>query len=86
MSLLWFLLFGFVVGLLARALLPGRQGMGFVMTMLLGVIGSFFGGLIGNLISGVPFDRVHPAGLLGSVLGAIVVLAVTGMGRGRFST
>ena len=86
MSLLWFLLFGFVVGLLARALLPGRQGMGFVMTTLLGVIGSFFGGMLGNFISGVPFDRVHPAGLLGSVLGAIVLLAVTGMGRGRFST
>jgi len=86
MSIVLFLIFGFVVGLLARAVLPGRQGMGLVMTAVLGVIGSFLGGLIGNMISGVPFDRIHPAGLLGSVLGAVIVLAVTGMGRGRFST
>lgn len=86
MSILVFLIFGFFVGLLARALLPGRQGMGIIMTALLGVVGSFFGGLLGNLISGNAWDRVHPAGLLGSVLGAIIVLAVTGMGRSRFST
>jgi uncharacterized membrane protein YeaQ/YmgE (transglycosylase-associated protein family) len=86
MSILVFLIFGFVVGLLARALLPGRQGMGLAMTTVLGVIGSFLGGLIGNFISGSPLDRIHPAGMLGSVLGAIIVLAVTGMGRGRFST
>jgi uncharacterized membrane protein YeaQ/YmgE (transglycosylase-associated protein family) len=86
MSILVFLIFGFFVGLLARALLPGRQGMGLAMTTVLGVIGSFLGGLIGNFISGSSFDRIHPAGLLGSVLGAIIVLAVTGMGKGRFST
>ena len=86
MSILIFLIFGFFVGLLARALLPGRQGMGLMMTTVLGVIGSFLGGLLGNMISGAPFDRIHPAGMLGSILGAIIVLAVTGMGRGRFST
>jgi uncharacterized membrane protein YeaQ/YmgE (transglycosylase-associated protein family) len=86
MSVVVFLIFGFFVGLLARALLPGRQAMGLLMTTLLGVVGSFFGGLLGNWISGDAWDRVHPAGLLGSVLGAIIVLAVTGMGRRRFST
>jgi len=86
MSILIFLIFGFVVGLLARALLPGKQGMGLLMTTVLGVIGSFLGGLIGNFISGETFDRIHPAGLLGSVLGAIIVLGVTGLGRSRFST
>jgi uncharacterized membrane protein YeaQ/YmgE (transglycosylase-associated protein family) len=86
MRVLVFLIFGIFVGLLARALLPGRQGMGLLMTTLLGVVGSFFGGLLGNWISGDTWDRVHPAGLLGSVLGAIIVLAVTGMGRRRFST
>lgn len=86
MSILVFLIFGFFVGLLARALLPGRQGMGLMMTTLLGVVGSFFGGLLGNWISGDAWDRIHPAGLIGSVLGAIMVLAVTGMGRRRFST
>ena len=87
MSLLIFLLFGFFAGLLARALLPGRQSMGIIMTTLLGAMGSFLGGLLGNFISGQPWDRIHPAGLIGSVLGAIIVLAVTGMGgRSRFST
>jgi uncharacterized membrane protein YeaQ/YmgE (transglycosylase-associated protein family) len=86
MSLLVFLIFGFFVGLLARALLPGRQGMGLLMTALLGIAGSFLGGLLGNWISGDAWDRVHPAGLLGSVLGAITVLAVTGAGRRGLST
>lgn len=86
MSLLLFLVFGFVVGLLARALLPGRQSMGIVMTMVLGMIGSFLGGLIGNMLTGDPIGTLHPAGIIGSVIGAIVVLAVTGMGKHRFST
>jgi uncharacterized membrane protein YeaQ/YmgE (transglycosylase-associated protein family) len=86
MSLIVFLFFGFFVGLIARALLPGRQSMGLVMTTVLGAIGSFLGGLLDNLIAGDAISRIHPAGLIGSVLGAIVVLAVTGMGRHRFST
>lgn len=86
MSLLVFLILGFFVGLVARALLPGRQSVGLLMTALLGIAGSFLGGLLGNLISGDAWDRVHPAGLLGSVLGAIIVLAVTGVGRRGFST
>jgi uncharacterized membrane protein YeaQ/YmgE (transglycosylase-associated protein family) len=82
MSLLLFLVFGFVVGLLARALLPGRQSMGMIMTAVLGMVGSFIGGLIGNMISGDPVGQVHTAGLLGSVLGAIAVLAaVSGFSR-----
>ncbi len=86
MSLLLFLVFGFFVGLLARALMPGRQSMGLIMTTVLGAIGSFLGGLIGNMISGDPIGQIHPAGIIGSVLGAIIVLAVTGMGSRRFST
>lgn len=86
MSLLLFLVFGFVVGLLARALLPGRQSMGLIMTAVLGMVGSFLGGLVGNMITGDPIGTVHAAGLLGSVLGAIIVLAVvSGVGRHRFS-
>lgn len=76
MSLLLFLIFGFVVGLIARALVPGNQGMGFVRTTLLGVVGSFVGGLIGNLITGDPIGSVRSAGLIGSVLGAILLLAI----------
>ena len=76
MSLLWFLLFGFLVGWIARAIVPGAQGMGAVRTTLLGAVGSFVGGLLGNVISGSPLDHVHSAGWIGSVLGAVILLAV----------
>jgi uncharacterized membrane protein YeaQ/YmgE (transglycosylase-associated protein family) len=81
MSILLFLLFGFVVGLIARALVPGNQDMGIVKTTLLGAVGSFVGGLIGNLISGDGLTSVHSAGWIGSVVGAIVLLAVVGRRR-----
>jgi uncharacterized membrane protein YeaQ/YmgE (transglycosylase-associated protein family) len=76
MNLLLFLLFGFVVGLIARAIMPGRQDLGVLKTTLLGVAGSFIGGLLGSLISGAPPLRFHPAGWIGSILGAIILLAV----------
>jgi uncharacterized membrane protein YeaQ/YmgE (transglycosylase-associated protein family) len=81
MSLLLFLLFGFVVGLIARAIMPGNQGMGIIKTTLLGAVGSFVGGLLGNLISGGSLFAVHTAGWIGSVLGAVILLAILGRRR-----
>jgi uncharacterized membrane protein YeaQ/YmgE (transglycosylase-associated protein family) len=81
MHLLLFLVFGFVVGLIARAVMPGTQRMGIVKTTLLGAAGSFLGGLLGNLISGDPLGQVHSAGWIGSVLGAIILVAVLGRSR-----
>lgn len=77
MSLLLFLLFGFIVGLIARALLPGTQKMGIVRTTLIGVAGSFIGGLIGNIIAGNAL-RLHSAGWIGSIIGAIVLMLILG--------
>ncbi|HEX8438998.1 GlsB/YeaQ/YmgE family stress response membrane protein [Archangium sp.] len=85
MSIIWFIVVGLVAGLLARAILPGRQSMGLVATMLLGIVGSFVGGFVGALFS--PNRRVfdlHPSGLIMSVVGALVVLMLVGWaGRGR---
>jgi uncharacterized membrane protein YeaQ/YmgE (transglycosylase-associated protein family) len=81
MSLLLFLLFGFVVGLIARALVPGNQQLGIIKTTLLGAVGSFVGGVLGNLISGDPWGSIHSAGWIGSVIGAILLLAVLGRRR-----
>jgi uncharacterized membrane protein YeaQ/YmgE (transglycosylase-associated protein family) len=68
---------GFVVGLIARAIVPGADQMGFFATAALGIVGSFVGGFLGNLIrrpsEGAQF---HPAGFAMSVLGAIVALFV----------
>jgi uncharacterized membrane protein YeaQ/YmgE (transglycosylase-associated protein family) len=78
MSLLIFLVFGFIVGLIARAVMPGTQQMGIVRTTLIGVAGSFIGGLLGNLIAGNSFWHPHSAGWIGSVLGAVILMAILG--------
>jgi uncharacterized membrane protein YeaQ/YmgE (transglycosylase-associated protein family) len=84
MSLLLFLVFGLVVGLLARALLPGKQSMGLIMTTVLGIVGSLLGGLVGSMFSGSEVTRLTPAGIIGSVIGALAVLAIVGwIGRRR---
>ena len=84
MSILMFILFGLIVGFLARAIMPGRQSMGFVATALVGIGGSFVGGIVGNLLSGGPILSLHTAGFIGSIIGALVVLAVLGFaGRRR---
>jgi uncharacterized membrane protein YeaQ/YmgE (transglycosylase-associated protein family) len=73
--LLWYLIVGFVVGLIARAIVPGSQQMGLILTTVLGIVGSLVGGFIGGLVS-KPREgsRFHPAGFLLSIVGAIVVL------------
>jgi len=75
LHLLWALLAGFVIGLVARAVMPGANQMGFLLTTALGVGGSLVGGLIGGFVSkpkeGAPF---HPAGFLMSVVGALILL------------
>lgn len=71
----WMFVVGIVVGAIARFILPGAQGMGILMTGVLGILGSFVGGLIARIFSkppeGTPF---HPAGILLSIVGAVIVL------------
>lgn len=83
MGLLLFLLFGLVVGLIARAIMPGNQRMGLVATTLLGIAGSFIGGVVGSMISGGRVFDLHAAGLIGSILGALVLLFLVGYGTRR---
>ncbi len=78
MTIILFLVFGLVVGFLARALMPGRQKMGFVMTALLGVVGSFIGGFLTALITDKRVTDLNAAGLIGSVIGAMLVLFIAG--------
>jgi len=75
-GILVFIIFGVIVGFVARALMPGRQSMGLIMTALLGVAGSFIGGFLGSLISDRRVTELHTAGLIGSVLGAILLLVL----------
>lgn len=68
--------FGLAVGFIGRLLVPGRDPMGFLGTMLIGVAGSFLGGFLTQLLWGLD-GEFQPASWIGSILGAIlVVLAV----------
>jgi uncharacterized membrane protein YeaQ/YmgE (transglycosylase-associated protein family) len=75
LHILWAIIVGFIVGLIARALMPGVQHLGFLLTTVLGIAGSLVGGFIGSLISkpreGSAF---HPAGFLLSIVGALLLL------------
>jgi uncharacterized membrane protein YeaQ/YmgE (transglycosylase-associated protein family) len=85
MGIIAFIIIGLIAGLIARAILPGRQSMGLLSTTLLGMVGSLVGGLIGSLFvrDGRLFD-LHPSGILMSVVGAIAVLLLVGVaGRRR---
>jgi uncharacterized membrane protein YeaQ/YmgE (transglycosylase-associated protein family) len=73
--ILWSVIVGFVVGLVARAVLPGADRLGFIMTAVLGIAGSFAGGFLGSLISKPQAGSMfHPAGFFMSIVGAVVLL------------
>ncbi|KQR46118.1 putative membrane protein YeaQ/YmgE (transglycosylase-associated protein family) [Frigoribacterium sp. PvP120] len=72
------LVIGLVAGFIARAVVPGKQNLSIVATIVLGVVGSFVGGLLGFLLfQHDPTDGFfQPAGIIGSIIGAIVVLVI----------
>jgi uncharacterized membrane protein YeaQ/YmgE (transglycosylase-associated protein family) len=67
-----------VIGAIARFLIPGPQPMGLIMTTLLGVAGSFLGGYLGHVLHGAPADVWQPAGWIGSIIGAALLLLLYG--------
>jgi uncharacterized membrane protein YeaQ/YmgE (transglycosylase-associated protein family) len=75
-SILGWIIFGLIIGALARLLVPGTQSMGLLKTMLLGVTGSFVGGFVGFLLVGG--SPLQAAGWIGSLVGATVVLLLSG--------
>jgi uncharacterized membrane protein YeaQ/YmgE (transglycosylase-associated protein family) len=79
LNIIWYIIVGFIVGLIARGIMPGVQHLGFIMTTVLGIVGSIVGGLIARLFSkpepGAPF---HAAGFILSIIGAIIVLFIWG--------
>lgn len=87
-SLLIWLVLGFFAGLLAKAIMPGSDGGGIILTTILGIVGAVVGGFIGTLFG---FEMVSSFSNIGgslptflfSVLGAIVVLALYRMVAGR---
>ena len=79
MGFLGFLLLGLIAGAIAKAILPGRQGGGWLLTLVLGVVGAILGGWIGSLIFGGGLGEFFDLRTwLLSILGAVIVLLIFG--------
>ena len=74
MSFIWMIIVGLVAGLLARAIKPGSDPMGWIMTIVLGIVGALLGGFLAGLI-GINADGGF-TGLIFSVIGAIILLFI----------
>jgi uncharacterized membrane protein YeaQ/YmgE (transglycosylase-associated protein family) len=84
-EILWLIVVGAIVGVIARFLVPGRDPMGWVGTIVLGIVGSFLGGIVASLIADGEIV-LRTAGWIGSILGAIVVLLIYRAVQGRRTT
>ena len=79
LHLIWSIIVGAIVGGIAELLVPGRQHLGFWKSALLGIAGSIIGGLIGRLFSKPePGSSFHPAGLIMSIICAVLLLILWG--------
>jgi uncharacterized membrane protein YeaQ/YmgE (transglycosylase-associated protein family) len=69
---------GAIAGFLARLIVPGRDPMGVVATIALGIVGSFIGGFLGYLLFGkdATAGALQPSGIIGSIVGAIIALLI----------
>jgi uncharacterized membrane protein YeaQ/YmgE (transglycosylase-associated protein family) len=83
MSIIGTILVGFIVGLIARALKPGNDRMGIIFTTLLGIAGAFLARYAGMAMG--LYTEGEAAGWIASVIGAIVLLVLVGLVRGRSS-
>jgi uncharacterized membrane protein YeaQ/YmgE (transglycosylase-associated protein family) len=76
MAILSWIVFGIVVGIIAKLLMPGKDPGGIVVTMLLGIAGSLIGGFIGRAFTGGSPGQSAGAGYIMSIIGAIILLAI----------
>lgn len=80
MGILWTIVLGLVIGIIAKFLHPGKENMGFLMTILLGIAGSFLAGVVGEFLGW--YRAGEGAGFIASVVAAIVLLVIYGKVRG----
>ena len=81
MGIIWTIVIGFIVGLLAKMLMPGRDPGGFIITVLIGVVGALIATYGGQALG--LYQPGEAAGFIGSLVGAIVLLAIYRVIRGR---
>ena len=76
MGIIWTIVLGFVIGVLAKLLHPGKENMGFIVTVLIGIGGSFLAGIVGQFLGW--YKAGEGAGFIASVIVAIILLVVYG--------
>ena len=76
MGIIWTIVLGFIIGLIAKLVHPGKEHMGFIMTVLLGIAGSFLAGIIGQAIGW--YKAGEGAGFIASIIVAIILLVIYG--------
>jgi uncharacterized membrane protein YeaQ/YmgE (transglycosylase-associated protein family) len=81
MGILWYILIGAVVGILARLIHPGKENMNWLVTILIGILGCFLAGLIGDLLGW--WDRVSWLGFLVSIVVAVILVTLYGVVFGK---
>jgi uncharacterized membrane protein YeaQ/YmgE (transglycosylase-associated protein family) len=74
MHILWTLLLGLIVGIIAKFIYPGRESMGWIMTIILGIAGSFVATYLGKLV-GI-YQPGQAAGFIGAIVGALILLFI----------
>ena len=82
MNIVWWLLVGLIAGFIARAIVPGRDAMGVLGTIVLSIVGSLIGGFLGSLFYNGDAD-FQPSGLIGSIIGAVIALLIYRAATGR---
>lgn len=84
MGVIWTIVLGFVIGVIAKLIHPGKEKMGFTMTILFGIAGSFLAGVIGQFLGW--YKAGQGAGFIASVIVAIILLVIYGKIKGKTSS
>jgi len=75
-TIIGLIIIGLIAGFIARAVVPGKQSLSVLQTIVLGIVGSFVGGFLGKLLFGQGNSLVQPSSWIGSIIGAIIVLVI----------
>jgi uncharacterized membrane protein YeaQ/YmgE (transglycosylase-associated protein family) len=89
LHIIWLIVLGLIVGLVARLLVPGKQPMGWVATALLGIVGAYVGGTLGSIVFPPHQFDIHPPiqhSFLGALVGAVILLWIYKVATSRTKT
>lgn len=88
MGIILLIIIGAIAGFIARAIVPGKDDIGIIPTIVLGIVGSFIGGFLGAVIFGKDAINglLQPSGIIGSIIGAVIALVIYNAVTGRKRT